>query len=510
MGGIGGQKPDVFSLNPLPVYSEGRMDDARKFSAASVPNTTFRRMIVLDVISDPDPSIITQQKIDYWRKVFGITNTKYAYCAPRNSIVAQLAYSTLPPLICYPFFPSHLSFPCKPGEVVWAVVENPEAQELSMAYWVCKITEAHHADDVNHSHLPRIYDPSIAGGYDKTSKVERAQNDGKTNPFYELRNGVVVLRNGVRSDYKNVSLMPTAPVPEYFEFLVTSTDGGLLSQYEAVPRFKKRPGDVVIEGSNNSLIVLGTDRAGSLGVFGPNSDGIPRPSFPINDFTGSAGSIDLVVGRGQVSGTFGKEVSTTSIIKNSQNLEKGIEIKKEIAKSEDEIYLSEGDVDYINDRSRILISQRTKVDQNFGIDEFNFSEFDVEDDKNLGDAAVVIKSDKIRLIARSDIEILVTGFNKSKNSINSDVKFENNQENSENFAAIIIKSNGDIIFQPSDSGYIKLGSNAADKALLCTDSPANQANGQVLASPISNTMGPGYVGTGGAGQGTWARKVLVD
>jgi len=434
---------------------------------------------------------------------------QYVSILPRNTIVAQLAYSEQPPFFCFPFFPSHLSLPCKAGETVWCIVEDPETPFINLAYWMCKITEPHNADDVNHTHSPRSYDISMSG-IDRASKRERSQNDGLTDPVYELRLGDVQIKYDERRDNVNRPLLPNVISSTYFEEIVLNTDAGKLTQYEAVPRFKKRPGDIAFEGTNNTLIVLGTDRKNSIATFSTNKDQGPRPSFPETDLTGSAGSIDLVVGRGQIAQTFGVEVSTTSVY-NAKKGEKGFEIKKELGKSEDQLSPNEGDFDYVNDRSRILISQRTNVDSNFGLTEFNkefgiSDKIDPNDNINSGDAAIVLKTDKIRLIARSDVEILVTGFTPMKNAQGKDIKEES--DDTSDFAAIIIKSDGSIIFKPSDEGYIKLGSDMADKALLC--SPALPENGNVTAQPISNTLGPGYVGTGAPGQGTWARKVLVD
>ena len=67
--------------------------------------------------------------------------------------------------------------------------------------------------------------------------------------------------------------------------------GAKLVTYESVPRFRKRPGDIALEGSNNTLIVLGTDR---------------KDDLKKTDFKESAGTIDIVAGRGQSKKEYGK------------------------------------------------------------------------------------------------------------------------------------------------------------------------------------------------------------
>lgn len=503
----------IHSRDLIEDFVEGRGMGAHILPTFT-PNPTFKRMVVLEVIPDPVSVLDSQdRKLNYWRSVLGVTNMEYSTVLPRNTIIAQFAYTDANPMFVFPFFSSHLAMPCKPGEMVWTMVEDPSLNQLKMAYWLCRITEPHIADDVNHTHPARTYDETFAG-VDATEKRERFVNDGKTSPIYELRNGDTITRaDGERHLLDTRKIIYNAAEDDvYFESLVTFTDAAKLSQFEAVPRFKKRPGDVAIEGSNNSLIVLGTDRIGPISNFEitPQNQNLgPRPRISSLEMTGSAGSIDLVVGRGQTSATFGVEAETRAIVgSSSENL--GPVIKKEIAKAQDQISPFEGDPDLFHDRSRVLISQKTKVDRNFDLNTYNTTNFQISDDSINGDAAIVIKTDKIRLIARSDIEIIVKGFIPGPNPVDEQVKFEYAQEgNSDKFAAIVIKANGDIIFKPSQTGYIKLGSDSANKALLCTDAPAIATNGAVTAAAISDTS-VGFIGTGAAGQGTWAKKVLVD
>lgn len=511
---------DLTQTNPFVGFIERGVSGADYYHSAPTAMPTFRRMVVLDVISDPRAILGNDtKKLDYFRNIIGVSNMQYANVLPRNTIVGQMIRSDQPPMFLFPFFPSHLALPCKPGECVWAIIEDPEMSPIDIAYWVCRITEPHIADDVNHTHPSRAMDPSFAG-IDRTSKVDRSKNDGKTNPRYELRNGTVKVNYGVRDTDSNNLLVTNSAQDDYFELLVTQTDSSQLMQYEAIPRFKKRPADVVLEGSNNALIVLGTDRISSVGSFFTGSAGTesadlvngPRPSL-ISEayFTGSAGSIDLVVGRGQTASTLGQQATTTSIVGSTKD-KPGYPIKQELAKAEDQLSAQEGDFDAVNDRSRIQISQRTKVDENYALTEFNSGEFEVLDSDS-GDAGIVLKTDKVRLIARSDIQFIVKGFSNGNNVVNETIM--NESEDSANWSTIIIKSNGDIIIKPADKGIIKLGDDTADRALLCTDFPATliqtpaQKSVNPATPPLLNTMGGKFGGTGIPMQGTWASKILV-
>jgi hypothetical protein len=495
---------------------EGNLNLSTLSNYTSQPN--FRRMVVLEVISDPN-NILDQKKFEYWRTILKVSNIQYASSLPRNTIVAQPVKKSDSPMFVFPFFPSHLSLPCKPGETVWTLFEDTESSYSDIAYWFCKITELQHAEDVNHTHAPRSYEKSMGNG----SLVEREKNDGKTDPHYELRNGEALISEGSRTT--NPSTLYIANTDEnIFEKLTSETDAAALMQYESVPRFRKRPGDVALEGTNNTLIVLGTDRGSSIADYKVDSDknSMLTPVMPSLDLVGSAGSIDIVAGRGQTKETSGNIVTTTSVSQKSGD-KKGIELnRKELGKSRDSLVSGEGDPDYANDRSRVLVAQRTKVDQKLGISDYNSAKFskagEEVKDRDAGDAAVVIKSDKVRIFARTDVQILVSGADEAKSPDGQSVLKE--KKSTSSFASITIKKNGDIVFSPSESGYIKLGSDSADKAILCTDAPANKSpsvqgsTSTVLPIPINTTPAapgaPSLIGTGLAGQGTWAKKVLVD
>jgi len=513
-------------------FVEGNLISPKgQLDSAPLHNPTFKKMVILDVVTDPisilGSEMQTIKKIEYWRNILKVTNLKYANVLPRNTIVGHFINSNESPMFAFPFFPSHFSLPCKPGETVWVIIEDPDLPKPDIVYWMCRVTEPHIADDVNHTHAPRSYDISFAG-VDRSSKKDRSENNGKTKPVYELRNGNVLITgaNDERRIDRNNLLIMTANEEDYFEKLIRVTDASQLIQYEAVPRFKKRPGDIVLEGTNNSLIVLGTDRSSSAGKYEDTGTVMgPVPSTMPEDMQGGdAGSIDLVVGRGQTKETFGEQVSTTSIF-GATSSTAGIEIKKELGKAEDQLSLKEGDFDLKNDRSRIQISQKTKVDTNYGLSSYN-SSFSagnpspgtpIKDDED-GDAAIVIKTDKIRLIARSDVEILVTSYKDGANAKEAFIK--NEVDDTKKWASVVIKSNGDIVFKPSELGYIKLGDDDANLGIVCSDAPVTPTNGTVVGPPMITTMGGQFAGSKPAGtaanspclapgQAKYASKVLI-
>lgn len=461
---------------------------------------SFYRYVVIDTIFDPH--IIDATKLDYWENDLGVVNIKYAVVAPRNAIIARRVISNNSThsentMILYPFLPPNISLPCNPGEHVWVMFEDQTGTQNDLGYWMWRIVGPHYAEDVNHTHPHREGDPSFTPGIKELF-------DGDAEPVYEVMNGRAGLQDGERYTKAETATIPGGDIDAYKK-LMTESDAGRLSVYERVPRYRKRPGDVVFEGTNNTLIVLGRDRTGPVAVYeSDDAQGqVPIPSADDSPPLEGQGQIDLVAGRGETEGTGGTEVENDVPA-------------KEIGKGSNELAPDEGDPDFANDRSRVLISQRTFVDANFGIDSFN-SEFGggsfpgaANDeisviDSEEGDGGIVIKTDKIRLIARSDIEFLVTGFELDENGRMRTV------EDTTKWCAIVMKANGDIVFRPAEQGYIKLGGDEADKGLVCTDLPAPAADGKVApvaAPPILTTMG-GQFATGNPGQGMLATKILV-
>lgn len=503
--------------------AEGRADTELRARALLSQGTqsvlpAFYRFVVLESIFDP--SVIDKNKILYFEHTLGVSNIQFASVLPRNTIIAKRVIdsttpASAPAMFLFPFFPPAISFPCQPGEHVWVMFENQAGTKNDLGYWMCRIVEPGFVEDANHTHAPRAFDP----GFHPNSKEAF---DGTNPTKYEFRNGRADIRDGER--YTIAESATLHGDEDVYERLGRDTDGAKASIKEPVPRYKKRPGDVSLEGSNNSLIVLGRDRTGAAATFTVDErtkvrsvSGIPESDTQ----TAGAGMIDLVVGRGQTTITGGTEVESFSVKGQKTGY-------KEVGKASSEVSEAEGDPDFSTDKSRILIAQKTRVDSNFGLAVFNIElgagsmqggpantdKKNVQDSAT-GDAAIVIKSDKLRLIARSDVEILVTGYTERDNKGNIVAS-----TNDADHAVIAIKANGDIVFRPAAHGYIKLGGDNADKALMCSDLPATVKDGVVTGSPIVDTMGGQQCGSKAgppndnvtalaSGQGKFAAKILV-
>lgn len=144
--------------------------------------------------------------------------------------------------------------------------------------------------------------------------------------------------------------------------------GGTLLN-EEIPKYNASESEQVISGKNNTSIVLGRDRPGDI-LSGYGGKGAKR-----------SGAIDIVAGR------------TSAII-------------KEFNENQERVYANPS-IPY--DASRITISQKTDVDDNFYLPGRNVK----------GKAAIAIKSDNVRIVSREEIKLVT---NADKYDSNGELK----------------------------------------------------------------------------------------
>lgn len=143
---------------------------------------------------------------------------------------------------------------------------------------------------------------------------------------------------------------------------------------EPVPKFISAPCEKVIKNANNAWIVLGRDRPG------------PRSSGYGGKGDTGAGSIDICVGRmahesRAIDKTTGEALHT--------------------------------DPDFKIDSARIYISQKTDIDENFGI-------IDGKVGNSKTKSGIAVKADAIRLVAREGIKLVTS--ESTKNSQGGDIQ----------------------------------------------------------------------------------------
>lgn len=439
---------------------------ATSTAAEGAPLNILSRGVVTKILSDlsiHDLDILEEE----------ITNPKFIKSAPRNSIIVRLATAgedkkSSGGILCFPFFPPHLCFPVKPGEQVWVINESPDGTP-DLSFWMCRVPEPDFVDDINYTHGDRKYSITEEAGEKSTS--EKAESSGGVAAVGE--EGVPGFPNGSPENSETQTLTET----DAYEQIYTGSLAGKSFIAEPVPRFTSRPGDFVIQGSNNTLICLGQDRGWTKNERPEGSEKsnasveLDDKSKPVKgkEIPNFSGTIDIVAGRGR----YFEDPDPEGNPKNTQarsvkNAREIIETDKNPAaaskggKPENRLIDPiEGDPDYLHDASRIYVSMKTKADANFGleypqvpaVDDANNAGIntppvpEVKDDP--GTPHIVIKSDEIRIIARRDEE----------NNINGSIKIvkegDPDDETGKGRAVIMIQPDGTIMI---DGPKVVIGS----------------------------------------------------
>lgn len=323
---------------------------ANKTNISSGPpgKGVFQTAVCVDFITNPlDPDFLARFA-NYENKDDPkfVENINLLKKAPRNSIIARTVSAgqgkETKDKVFFPFFPPHLSFPVKPGEQVWVLFEKI-GDPTSAAYWLCRKPTDLDTDDLNYTHLDRQnlyrqFRPNLTDGTRPPGAPSPKQTfNGSITPekLFSFPPG------GGKNTANN-----TLPGVDAYETIYNESLS--LGQFagEPIPRFSKKSPDLTLQGSNNTLITLGTDRAG------PPTDATPL----------GAGSIDLVAGRGQA----GSLSAAAQMETNSRNF---IEVNKIPTFSQKgDPNINEGDPDFITDTSRVYISMLTDGDTNLGLE----------------------------------------------------------------------------------------------------------------------------------------------
>ena len=332
----------IFTRAAGPFVIPNNSSDSQTSQQNTSGQAAFITAKVIDFISDP--KTLSQSKIDLLKS--SATNSALVNSMPVNSIWCQIIESNrLDQHIAYPFFPAHLCFPIKPAEQVWVFYSTSD----QVYYWVCRKPGDYISEDVNYTHIDRI--------------VNRPTSDGA--PGIEPQKSAKDSYNGVKSAAPNFPQGKTDSVYDktsgkFFD------DANIIKQsqeynenfiQEAVPRLVRQPGDFVMQGSNNSTIVLGSSE---------NISG--------------KGIIDIVAGR---------PLNTNSVI-NSRGYS---ETDKSNAATADN-QLNQGGA------ARVYLGMNENPDYDFGIS------IDGISGSGTG-SCVVLKGAQVRLIATDDVKITV-------------------------------------------------------------------------------------------------------
>lgn len=366
----------ISSLNSLDKHiaegtSEHLLSTTSRYRPDQLQRSQLRRMIVLDVITDP--KLLSEAFIAKMEHELGVRQASLLRSVPRDSVIAISLRSNVepessPPILLLPML-SHVRMPIRPGEHVFAMLDDVE-DIGSVGYWLSRVPSVDHVDDPNIMHHPREHDTSFAQDIRDLDKV----------PRYDFSNSVLD-RDGISIGETSTLLGDEAA----YESLVTGSLAGGLRVIEPTPRYFRRVDDLTLEGARGALVVIGSERSGAAYKAGD------APSRLDEDQPSSA-AIHLSVGRARDN----KKIKS---VQNSLGL-------FENAKDRSSLSASEGDPDFVSDGAYIHVSSRSPIDRLV-----NLSEPAVK--LGTGVAAVIaLKADDLRIFSRRSARISVIGSKK--------------------------------------------------------------------------------------------------
>jgi len=422
------------------------------------------KAVVVDVIYDS--FVFTEEIVAGLKSELSIKNDDQLKNAPLNSCIVRIfegGPKTTDSYVAYPFFPPHLSMPVKPGECVWITSPTLETPDPKDMYWLCRIVANSTADDINYTHWPRSAGSS-PGTNESDLTVRTSEKAVQT-----AAGGDSAIIPGFTNDAAGGKVLPIptgskgqeVALPENpFKKIIEGSIAYSVFTPEPVPYFTKNPSDLILQGSNNTLISLGQDRGWTYSDTSTTISSSVDSNASFNPFAETpqpgCGTIDIVTGRSRyfasepaTKDSAGSQAERTNfrIIQNTRDY---TEIDKNpVVHTTNELNANlpaSGDPDFAVDAARIYVSMKTSGDHNFGLNKdiagtpVGF-EAAIE---NVDDAAYIIsKSDEIRIIARKQEEnqfYPTTG----DPEINGSIRIIKEGSNTDDLAAIVLLPDGTI------------------------------------------------------------------
>lgn len=381
------------------------------FTTTQTP--TLQRAVVVDVITDL--SLITEEYKEALTQT--INNAELLDVISVNCVIARIISSNEgnganSNTILFPFYSSHFMLPVMPGEQVYVIYEDVIGTGTKVGYWMSRVAGYGTFEDPNYTHDDRRFDPTINQGTYTTREI--AERNAGLGPETFQNGGNTVETSTLAINERNVIENP-------YDTIFNEARASAYFTPEPVPRWKKRPQELVLQGANNALIMLGEDRNGPIdGAINDN----PVDIIKLGGAPRQAGAIDIVAGRGRylpspgadpraygVNNPPGPSSNAPLVIDNIRGYQETD--KNPFRNSRENITNpNEGNPNPIFDAARVYVVQQSRVDENYGL-VFNgnfgivyppecLSNEQPPENGTLGRSYVVNKADHIRMIARRE------------------------------------------------------------------------------------------------------------
>ena len=495
------------------IHPQNRSQSDAAATMSRGESDAFLKAIVTEVISNPVDYFSRKVKIDDVEQDYTVleletglvtnetidssfSNGEMAPYVVQNTVAVKFVQSFTSTKssgkskLCFPFFPQHLSLPVKPGEYVWVYkTKNDEY------YWVCRISGVRQVDDANYTHLPRT---TTVTAVDKNTK--------DLNIFYNFE-PTAGQGSPPKDFFHNVAKNSTAYKEEFTG--------------ETVPRISKGCSDLLIQGSNNSHILLGREKFEEESSIDPmnmtpytTADDLKTinrkplsPSIDICvlrkarelfdlkdkiDADKASESVETKVNEGHAG--LGSGLSSAIGTRTGNNglryfeLEKARESLSESLNKE--VFTQEFiDSDIYNCIARIYMTNAKTIDDLLFIPSLEGENSSAPQDVlGLGNyGAMVALGANTRLIGTETVKIQnIVGSSGIQFTPQGDVIIHANRDGG---AKIVLEATGDIRIIPGDLGIVKIGGEDADTVpmggLNTTTTPT--APGSITYQPVTTT-----------------------
>lgn len=373
-------------------------DDIRKTQTMGQP-PILQKAVVVDVITDPD--LLEEAELDAIAE--SVSNAELVDVMPFNSIIGRIVSNNSggtarANIILFPFFSSHLMMPVSPGETVYVIFEDYKETGSALGYWFTRTHAPKTVEDANYTHLDRRFDASMNPQNYSTEERSRINENGNRFAGPGFPNGGNTTESLTLEKDPDVDI-----IIDPYEQIKEESKSYSNVVVEPVPRWRKRPQEYVIQGSNNSLIFLGRDRGGA----------VDNPE----DAQTQAGTVGIIAGRGRKT-TFktetGDEVPEDTAPRVIQNTRGEYETDKSPYRRNFNRRDNprEGNPDFINDASMLFVTMQSQIDKRFNLklnQENSLTLPNIEGEGTFNRSHVVGKADHIRFVARKDTEKGVKG-----------------------------------------------------------------------------------------------------
>lgn len=346
----------------------------------------FEKATIISVLYDPLAAV--QAFNEDTKKKILVKNFLSMRKSPKGSLLVKPDNETPNGQyeVVYPFFQSHVMYPAHPGEQVWTFLQGGQK------YWFSRVATSSYAEDLNWTHAQKDMTTPALVNADAKEKSDSATGSAK-NVISKVLSGLGA--NIGRSSTTNEADQPLSIIKSPIWNPVN---------LEPVPRFTPRSGDLVLQGSHNTLISFSTDRGWT------KIDETFDISNANDEFVPSTGTIDIVVGRGQwpddsenkptTEDTKGSDANRTApqLIQSDTGT---YEVDKITHMNDIKPNPCEGDPDFHLDLSRIYVSMNSEIDKKLQIaDQYNEPIAGSFDDTHA--PSIALKSNEVRIIARED------------------------------------------------------------------------------------------------------------